>query len=347
MATLRITRRAFLGGAAALGASALAPSPARAAGSVVAAIYPSEAWEGSYRAIVGPYLKRTANVDTVFTPLLALDQVSKAMAARGAPPFDVFILDPGPRISAVEAGLFDRFDGSRLKNIVHIPQGLGDEQGVAIAAQIVGIVYNPKKVERPRGWADLFTPKYHGKLGITGFGTTFGTVSLIEIAKVFGGSETNVDPAFEALRKILPHVTVVQNPVAIGALLQQGQIDITYTNYQFVATLKAKGLDIEFAKPETGAVAFYTTLHVAKNAANRDNAYRYIDAVLSAEVQGQLQKPPYNILSVNKQVPLRPDVPPELLKSHDDLPRFVTHDWRKINQHRAQWIERFNKEVRQ
>lgn len=347
MGTHRIGRRAFLGGAAALGASALGPRPARAAGSVVAAIYPA-VWQEAYRAIVGPYLKRTADVDVVFTPLLAFDQVSKAMAARGGtPPFDIFILDPGPRISAIEAGLFEKFDASRLKNLGHVPLGLADEHGVAIAAQIVGLVYNPKKVERPTGWKDLFTPKYHGKLGITGFGTTFGTVSLIEISKVFGGSETNVEPAFEALKKILPHVTVVQNPVAVGALLQQGQIDITYTNYQFVATLKAKGLDIEFAKPETGAVAFYTTLHVAKNTANRENAYKYIDAVLSTDVQGELQKPPYNMLSVNKQVPLRPDIPPELLKSHDELPRFVTHDWRKINQHRAGWIERFNKEVRQ
>jgi putative spermidine/putrescine transport system substrate-binding protein len=346
MGTYPIGRRAFLGGAVALGASTVVPRPARAAGSVVAAVYPSEAWEGSYRAIVGPHLKRTANVEVVFTPLLALDQVSKAMAARGNPPFDVFILDPGPRISAIEAGLFEKFDASKLKNLAHVPPGLADEHGIAIAAQIVGIVYNPKKVERPTGWKDLFTAKYHGRLGLTGFGTTFGTVSLIEIAKVFGGSETNVEPAFEALRKILPHVTVVTNPVAIGPLLQQGQIDITYTNYQFVATLKAKGLDIEFAKPDTGAVAFYTTLHVAKNAANRENAYRYIDAVLTAEVQGQLQKPPYNILSVNKQVALRPDVPPELLQSHEELTRFVTHDWRKINQLRAGWIERFNKEVR-
>jgi putative spermidine/putrescine transport system substrate-binding protein len=135
--------------------------------------------------------------------------------------------------------------------------------------------------------------------------------------------------------------------VAVNTLFQQGQMDVTWTNYQTVSTLKARGVDIEFVKPETGPITFYTTLHVAKNAANKDNAYKYIDTVLSTEVQAALQKPPYSLLSVNKNVPLQPDMPRDLVKSHDELASFVHHDWRQINPHRAAWIERFNKEIRQ
>ncbi len=46
--TLRMTRRHFLAGTAALGASGLAVRPARAAGSVTAAIYPGS-WEEAFR----------------------------------------------------------------------------------------------------------------------------------------------------------------------------------------------------------------------------------------------------------------------------------------------------------
>jgi len=251
-------------------------------------------------------------------------------------------------VVAVEDGLVDKFDPSRCKNIVHLQKSFFDEWGVAVAAQIVGIAYNPKKVDRPKGWKDLFEPKYYGKVGISGFGTTFGTSSLIEISKQYGGSMTNVDPAFEQLKKWLPHVGVIaQNPVAVNTLFQQGQMDVTYTNYQTVSTLKGRGVDIEFVKPDTGPIAFYTTLHVVKNAPNKDNAYKYIDTILSTEVQAALQKPPYNLLSVNKNVPLQPDMPTDLVKSHAELATFVHHDWRVIAPLRAGWIERFNKEIRQ
>jgi|RhiMetdeSRZDD1v2_1073273.scaffolds.fasta_scaffold02651_19 putative spermidine/putrescine transport system substrate-binding protein len=347
MSTPALTRRTLLAGGAVLATTTLLPRPARAAGRIIAPVYPGP-WEEAYRAVVLPAVKKTQDVDTVLTPLLALDQVAKVKASRSTPPFDVFLLDPGPVVVAAEDGLIDKFDPSRCKNIGNLQKSFYDDSGVAVAAQIVGIAYNPKKVERPKGWKDLFDPKYYGKVGISGFGTTFGTSSLIEISKQYGGSMTNVDPAFEQLKKWLPHVGVIaQNPVAVNTLFQQGQMDVTYTNYQTVSTLKGRGVDIEFVKPDTGPIAFYTTLHVVKNAPNKDNAYKYIDTVLSTEVQAALQKPPYNLLSVNKNVPLQPDMPTDLVKSHAELASFIHHDWRIIAPLRAGWIERFNKEIRQ
>jgi hypothetical protein len=40
----------------------------------------------------------------------------------------------------------------------------------------------------------------------SGQSLTFGTSSLIEVSKLYGGSETNVEPAFEVLKKWLPNV---------------------------------------------------------------------------------------------------------------------------------------------
>ena len=55
-------------------------------------------------------------------------------------------------------------------------------------------------------------------------------------------------------------------------------------------------------KPETGAIAFFTTMHIAKGTAELDNAYKYLDIVVSKEVQEALTKPPYNFIPVNKDV---------------------------------------------
>lgn len=335
------SRRSLLAGATALGGASLLPAIAHAKGSVAAAIYPGT-WEDAYRAIVAPALKKKDAVDLELQPLFAVDQIAKARAARGAPPFDAFVLDPGPRITGIEGGLFDKFDGKKITNASKLPAGMIDDWGIAVSAQVVGIAYNPKKVPAPKGWKDLFSEPWVSKLGLTGFQTTFGTVSLIEIAKIFGGSETNIEPALVELKKVLPKVAAVGQPAAMPSLFQQGQCDVMYTNTQTVATLKGRGVDIEFVKPETGAITFFTTLHLAKGSTEVENAYKYFDIAVSKDVQEGLTKAPYNLLPVNKDVALPADLP---MKNLDEMATYVQHDWAKINPLRASWIEKFNKEM--
>lgn len=334
-------RRSLLAGATALGGASLLPSLAHAKGSVTAATYPGS-WEDAYRSIVAPALKKAYNIDLELQPLFAVDQIAKMRAARGAPPFDAFVLDPGPRITGIEGGLFEKFDGKKISNAPYLPAGMIDEWGICVGAQVVGIAYNPKKLPKPTGWKDLLSDPWVSRLGITGFQTTFGTVSLIEIAKAFGGSETNVEPAFVELKKVLPKIAAVGNPAAMPGLLQQGQCDITYTNIQTVAILKSRGVDIEFVKPASGAVAFFTTMHIAKGSTDAENAYKYFDTVVSKAVGDLLVQPPHNFIPTNKQVVLPASLP---LTNLDEISTYIQHDWSKINPLRAGWIEKFNKEM--
>ena len=334
-------RRSLLAGATALGGVSLLPSLAFAKGSLVATTYPGS-WEDAYRGVVAPMLKQKDDITLDLAPLFAMDQIGKAKASRGAPPFDVFVLDPGPRIVAIEGGLFDKFDPKKLTNLSKIPEGFADDYGVCVSAQVVGIAYNPKKVPKPTGWTDLLKDPWASRLGLTGFQTTFGTSSIIEISKQFGGSLTNIDPGLVELKKILPKVAAVGLPAAMPGLFQQGQCDVMYTNTQTVSTLKGKGVDIEFVKPESGAIAFYTTMHIAKGTAETVNAYKYLDLVIGKDVQAALTPAPYNFLPVNKDVPLTPDMP---MKSLDEMAKYINHDWAKINPLRAAWIDKFNKDM--
>ncbi|MFM9885157.1 MAG: extracellular solute-binding protein [Burkholderiales bacterium] len=336
-----LTRREFLAVTAALGGTLLVPRPAFAKGSVTAAMYPGT-WEEAYRSLVAPALKKAHDVDLEMTPLFAVDQIAKAQAARGIPPFDAFVLDPGPRVTGIDRGLFEKFDPKRLTNLGKLPAGMADDWGVTVAAQVVGIGYNPKKLPPPKAWTDLLKEPWVSRLGMTGFQTTFGTVSIIEIAKQFGGSETNVEPFFTEIKKVLPKIAAIGAPASMPSLFQQGQCDITYTNTQTVDTLRSRGVDIEFVKPASGAVAFFTTVHIAKGSKDIDNVYKYFDTVLSAQVQTALMQPPNNFLPVNRDVKLAAHLP---MSSLDEMAKFVRHDWAKINPLRAAWIERFNKEV--
>src|SRR5256884_5994076 len=341
MTHARFTRRQFLAGAAATVGAVAGARPAQAKGSVTAAMYPGT-WEEAFRAHVVPALKSAHDVDLEMTPLFAVDQIAKARAARGAPPFGAFVLDPGPRVTGIDRGLFEKFEARRLKNVGRLPAGMVDDWGVTVAAQVVGIGYNPKKLPRPKSWTDLLKDPWVSRLGMTGFQTTYGTVSIIEIAKQFGGSETNVEPFFVEIKKVLPKVAAIGAPASMPALFQQGQCDITYTNTQTVATLRGRGVDIDFVKPERGAAAFFTTMHIANGSKEAANAYKYLDTAISAAEQTATLQPPNNFIPVNREVKLAANLP---MASLDEMAKFVKHDWSKINPLRAGWIERFNKEV--
>jgi putative spermidine/putrescine transport system substrate-binding protein len=337
-----LSRRTLIKGAAALSAASTLPMPALASTKMSAAIYPGT-WDEAYRAIVAPQLKASSGVDVAFDPLWAVDQVTKVRAARGVPPFDCFVLDPGPAAAARAAGLFDPIDAAKLTNAGKLAPGFVTADQVTVNVQMVGICYNPKKVANPpKSWADLFRSPYVERLGLTGFQTTFGTVSLIEMAKAFGGSVTNIEPIFQKLKEVLPRVAAVSTPAALPGLFQQGQIDIMYTNTNNAATLKARGVDIEFIAPESGAITFSTTLHIVKGSENRDAAHKYIDTAISTDAQSKLQLSPYNMIPVNKEVKLSDNLD---VKSLDEISKMVTHDWTAINPQRAAWIERFNKEI--
>src|SRR2546428_6013867 len=207
----RSSRREFLGGAGGTFGSLGTGRRAPGRGPVPAAMYPGT-WEEAFRAHVMPALKASHDIDLEMTPLFAVDQIAKAQAARGAPPFDAFVLDPGPRVTAIDRGLFEKFDARRLGNLSRLPAGMTDEWGVTVAAQVVGIGYNPKKLPKPKGWTDLLKDPWVSRLGMTGFQTTFGTVSIIEIARQFGGSEPNGQPSSSGIKKGLPKAAALATP---------------------------------------------------------------------------------------------------------------------------------------
>jgi putative spermidine/putrescine transport system substrate-binding protein len=71
-----------------------------------------------------------------------------------------------------------------------------------------------------------------------------------------------------------------------------------------------------------------------------------IEAALSPEVQKTLMEPPYLIVPTNTKVAMTGEIASVLAKSPDELKKkFVFQDWRKINEQRGQWIERFNREI--
>jgi putative spermidine/putrescine transport system substrate-binding protein len=257
--------------------------------------------------------------------------------------------DPGPALTAIAQDLVEPFPVAGSKYYKDLIPEAQDPMGPSIFFQVVGMTYNPDKIKTPpTSWRDHWKPEYKGRVGITNLNSTLGTGFLVEVSRMFGGSESNIEPGFKALNDLKPNLAAVAaNPGALATLYQQGQIDIGPGNFNAIQILKARGVPVEFAKPKEGTIAFKTTIHVVKNTPNKAMAVALIEAAMAPEVQARLMQSPYLIVPTNSKVKMEGEIVKVLAKDHADLKKsFVFQDWKKINEQRSQWIERFNREIK-
>ena len=343
------TRRHLLGSALTLSALQLFPGISHAqARKLVFATF-TGSWEEAHRDVLVPAFKKASGQDMLLDAMLSVDQIAKVSAARSNPPIDVMLHDPGPALTAISQDLVEPFPVASSKNYKDLIPEAQDAMGPSMFFQVVGLTYNPDKIKTPpSSWADLFKPEYKGRVGMTNLNSTLGTGFLVELARMNGGNESNVEPGFAAIEKLKPSLAAVAaNPGALAALYQQGQIDISPGNFNAIQILKARGVPVEWVAPKEGAIAFKTSIHIVKNSPNKELAAQLIDTALSFEVQTKLMQPPYLVVPTNSKVKMEGEIAKVLAKDTAELKKkFVFQDWKKINEKRPEWITRFNKEIK-
>ncbi len=344
-----LDRRRIVQGLAALGASGLAPAISVAQSkSISATTYPG-AWESAHRSILVPAFQKAAGATTNLVASLAVDTVSKIVAARANPPYDVVILDEGPYLAALQHDIFEKIPTEKLPNLKDIPKKFIDSRGFGcfVSGQIIGIAYNNEKIKKPpTSWNDLLKPEYKGRVGLSSMGSTLVSAWMVEMAKLNGGGEENMEPAFQFVKKMLPNLgAVATSPGALATLFQQGQIDISVHYNNNVGDIAAKGVPIALARPDTGYLLIQSTMHVVKNTKNPDLAAAYINAAISPDVQQKMGDAPYFVVPTNQKVQFSKGLQ-TWAKDMNDLQTFKTVDWAKLNPRRGEYIDRFNREVK-
>lgn len=345
-----LSRRSFMMSALTLGAMQAFPGLTRAQARPLVFATFTGSWEQAHKDVIVPaFRKMTNNAAIVLDPMLSVDQIAKVAAARSNPPIDVMLHDPGPALQAIAQDLVEPYPVAQSKYYKDLIPVAQEPQGPAAFFQVVGLTYNPDKIKTPpTSWADLWKPEFKGRVGLTNMNSTLGTGFMVEIARMHGGSEKNIDAAFKAIEQLKPSLSAVAaNPGALAALFQQGQIDISPGNFNAIQILKAKGVPVEFVAPKEGAIAFKTTIHIVKNSPNKELAFKLIESALSPEVQARLLEEPYLVVPTNGTVKMGGVVAKTLAKDQAELQKkFVFQDWKTINENRSAWIERFNREIK-
>jgi putative spermidine/putrescine transport system substrate-binding protein len=180
----------------------------------------------------------------------------------------------------------------------------------------------------------------------SGLGTTF----FVELARLEGGNENNVEAAFRKLAELRPNLAAVApNPGALATLLEQGEIDLAPHWFDYVSGIQARGAIVDWVPPSEEIASSSSSLQVIKNAAaDRDLAIAYVDEALSLEVQTAMAQPPYNFIPTHQDAPIPEELATKLGRNPDEgvADLLFIPDWKIINENRSAWIEQFNREVR-
>lgn len=360
----RVSRRSVLGAGLFLGASwalkgcdASAPqggttvtAEGDVAGELIVASFPGTT-DSLFREALAPVVAEQTGVRVSAQPLLAFEQIARVKASPNNPPFDVLILDDGQNAVAIEEDLLQPFPMDQSPNSSDVNPGFLSDQGLApiFYAQGIVLAYNTERIQTPpTSWEVMLDPNLNAQLGLVSLNSILGTSFMVELAKVRGGGEDNIEPAFEAVAEMLPRVNgVAANPGALLTLFQQGEVDIGPMWHNDVLTLAERGVPVAIANLESGIAAARYSLNIVKNpSAGLDRAVAYVDAMLSAAAQAKVTGAPYFYIPSNNTVELPPQLATMGIESVDDFIAMARNlDWPTINPQRSAWIERFNETV--
>jgi putative spermidine/putrescine transport system substrate-binding protein len=339
----RFGRRAALGAGIGLAGLPLAGAQAqlRFAGREVVATAFGGPSQDMLQRMVFDRVQRETGARGTQTPLLSAQAFARMRAEAQAPQIDLFMFSGGQQVQAKADGLTQPLPAQ--PNFANVPAHLKDPEGHWIAWGLVteGILYRPDKVATPpKSYRDFFRPEFEGHIAFPHPTNGYGTDFLVMLARSFGGSERNIGPGFDALKRIASRANIFRSAAEVQTLFASGDIWIMPYDGASAMRSTAMGIPVGYAVPEEGAPFVLLTGCVARRSRNADIAAAVLNGHLEPEVQASIAKD-VGWAPVNTATRLPPDVAPFMAPTD----RLADLDRDVINASRGAWTERFNREI--
>ena len=277
----------------------------------------------------------------------SVQTMAKLRAAGARSELDVAYMDSQIVKQAKAEGLLQPLEPAKIAGWGDLYEASRDKDAHWVSMMFAGtiITYNTNLVKTPpTSWADLWKPEWKGKLAIPDISGTSGQQFLMAAARLHGGSVENIDPGFEAIKKLKPNIQMMYTqPDQIIPLFERGDIALAvwYTDRTGAAALK--GVPVAAAYPKEGGIGIVPTVSVPKASQKRELAQKYIAVLLSPEGQlcfGQSQFAG----PTNKKVQLPPDLA-KLVPYGPIVERMFFPDTDLVAKKFPEWSERWGREI--
>jgi putative spermidine/putrescine transport system substrate-binding protein len=295
------------------------------------------------------FKEETGYTVTLVPKATSSEIIAAAIAQKARPQIDVVMCDLPAWYQGDGQGIFSKLDPAKLPNLDKMVAAarIGD-RGVAPYADVLSIVYNPETFAK-NGWAkpvtisDLARPEFKGKLVFPPVSHTYGMYGLIELARANGGSENNMNPGFDALKKIAPSVVDWTSTHAkLAGMFQQGTVAVALYANASTQDMKARGAPVEGIIPNPSYLSS-TVAGIMNNAPNPEGANVLLNWLISKNVLTYRAEKLGNT-PLNREVKPTGPIGSSVVMG-DDLDKLLQVDYEAVLKNRNAWNERFEREV--
>ena len=347
MTTLISRRKALsvIGGGAAAGVIADTSIPqAHAQGRPFTWASTGGTWgETIKRVFVDPFAQ-AVSLQPAHSAQLESVAVSKIMASCGNAPFDVSNGSQADNDLLNDSKCIEPYDASIITHLADIyPEAKEGNFYAAFNILLFGLTWNTKEATKPASFKDLLLDKYKGRIGVPAYGW-YGMPWLHAMNKLLGGNEDDVTPGITAIAEMVRKnkAVIVENADHGTRVMESGEVVLMpYWNGRTARLVEAKIPAAFEIVPQTVSVG--SGFSITKGSQYVKQAQTFIQTTLDPARQLEFSKwskyPP-----ANTKVKLPPElesiaIPPGALEKTAKL------DWKKVNNYRSKYLERWNKEV--
>jgi putative spermidine/putrescine transport system substrate-binding protein len=251
-------------------------------------------------------------------------------------------------ITTGREGLLEPLDLSRLPNVADIqPKFFVEGKGVGFFTYVVAIAYNTNIVKTPpASWSILWDPQFKGKVMLPPVGTTNALLMAIMAAMLNGGSQYNMEPAWEALKALKPNLALMEtNQALVAELLRTGEVALVAgRNAYFMKSYIEKGYPIGVAlNLKEGTFATPGCAVVVKNHPDkRELADAFINEALSAEAQTRMAHALW-FGPTNRKVTLGPEIARYVISTPDQWDATIPLNLDNLAARREEWIQKYTR----
>jgi putative spermidine/putrescine transport system substrate-binding protein len=349
-----MNRRTFLaitGGAVSAGLLGTVLGPVGkswAAGQEIVATSYGGTWQKFMMSKIIPPFEKQCGCDVILGVGLAKEWYAKLRAAGiDNPPYDVVMTNEIWAVQERREGFFTPLSVDRVPNLKDVNPLCRYKEDISVIGlvQPIGLAYREDMVKNPpTAWKDLWdNPEFKGKLALYTITNSAGFMTVLMAAKIFGGSEYNIDEGFAAIKKLKPFKQVDYSGT-MEIMLERGEVAIGPLDAPAVGRARKKGLKVAFCAPKEGMFMFEQTFNVTKGSKNKDQAFAYVNYVLSPEAQSAWMEE-YMLAPANMKVKVPPDLQEYIPIYGDRIKEIIQWDFAAAMDKKPYMVEKWNKEM--
>lgn len=336
-----LSRRALLGGSAALAVGAPAIVRAQDNKRIVVGT-----WGGDYSRLLAKNIE---------TPLLAPKGWDVVKDEANAPPrrakmlaektlrrgtSDVQGLSANDMFEANEQGVAEQIDYSKLENAKNLIPAMKYPYGIGHIYSGKVVLFNPKMMAAPQGFADTLDPKHGNKLGIIDIQYQY---TMLAAALASGGTMSDFEAGKDRLLACKKAgARVYPSNEAFAQALKTEEIACGIMWKARAVQWQNAGINVETVAPQEGVPMYVSGFVMPRNAPNKPGAYAYLDAMMAPSAQeGFAVDMGYNPTVTNAKVP--PDVQKRIGFTEEEQKRLRDLDYGYMAKNDTAFQEWWNK----